>query len=69
MGNRKFYIGRGCIFTILLFVTFLVLKVTNVITWSWVWVTAPIWVFPALVLGIIFLLILIFVLVIFLGKY
>ena len=28
----------------LLFITFLVLKLTNVINWSWWWVTAPLWV-------------------------
>lgn len=27
----------------LLFVVFLVLKLTGVIAWSWVWVTAPLW--------------------------
>lgn len=27
----------------LTFITFLVLKLTNVITWSWWWVTAPLW--------------------------
>jgi len=27
----------------LLFITFLVLKLTGVITWSWWWVTAPLW--------------------------
>jgi phosphoglycerol transferase MdoB-like AlkP superfamily enzyme len=27
----------------LLFITFLVLKLTHVITWSWWWVTAPLW--------------------------
>ena len=26
-----------------LFIVFLVLKLTKVITWSWWWVTAPIW--------------------------
>lgn len=26
-----------------LFIVFLVLKLTNVITWSWWWVTAPLW--------------------------
>lgn len=29
-------------FTILFFI-FLVLKLTNVIAWSWWWVTAPLW--------------------------
>lgn len=27
----------------LLFITFLVLKLTNVINWSWWWITAPLW--------------------------
>lgn len=27
----------------LLFITFLVLKLTKVIDWSWWWVTAPLW--------------------------
>jgi len=27
----------------LLFLIFLVLKLTGVITWSWWWVTAPLW--------------------------
>lgn len=37
----------------LLFITFLVLKLTQVIDWSWWWVTAPLWI--PLVLGIIVL--------------
>jgi len=28
---------------VLLFITFLVLKLTEVIDWSWWWVTAPLW--------------------------
>ena len=27
----------------LLFLTFLVLKLTKVVSWSWAWVTAPLW--------------------------
>lgn len=27
-----------------LFITFLVLKLTRVIAWSWLWVTAPLWI-------------------------
>lgn len=27
----------------LLFITFLVLKLINVISWSWWWITAPLW--------------------------
>ena len=34
-----------------LFVVFLVLKLTGVITWSWWWVTAPLWIPAALVVA------------------
>lgn len=37
----------------LLFITFLVLKLTQVIDWSWWWITAPLWI--PLALGIIVL--------------
>jgi hypothetical protein len=33
-----------------LFIIFLILKLTNNITWSWWWVTAPIWIPVSLVL-------------------
>ena len=35
----------------LLFLVFLVLKLTNVIQWSWLWVSAPLWVPIAFGLG------------------
>lgn len=35
------------------FITFLVLKLTNTIDWSWWWVTAPLWIPVALVLVIL----------------
>ena len=28
----------------ILFIVFLVLKLTNVVNWSWWWVTAPLWI-------------------------
>lgn len=28
----------------ILFVVFLVLKLTDVISWSWLWVTSPLWI-------------------------
>jgi hypothetical protein len=40
MANSGNSIGLGTI----LFVVFLILKLTNVIAWSWWWVTAPIWI-------------------------
>ena len=33
----------GVTFAGLLFIAFLVLKLTGVIAWSWLWVTAPLW--------------------------
>lgn len=36
----------------LLFLVFLVLKLTGVISWSWWWVTCPLWAGLALGLGI-----------------
>ena len=47
---------RSVGFTGLLFLVFLVLKLTGHIDWSWWWVTAPLWVAPAvviLVLGVL----------------
>lgn len=41
-------------FTTLLFVVLLVLKLTGSITWSWLWVTAPLWGGLAIWLGILF---------------
>ena len=37
----------------LLFLVFLVLKLTKAITWSWWWVTAPLWGGFALYLGVL----------------
>lgn len=36
-----------------LFITFLVLKLTHVIAWSWLWVSAPLWI-PFAFVGAIF---------------
>ena len=38
----------------MLFIVFLVLKLTGVITWSWWWVTAPLWI-PWAIVGVILL--------------
>lgn len=44
MGSR---VDSGLTGTELLLVAFIVLKLTGVITWSWWWVLAPLWI-PAL---------------------
>lgn len=43
MENNSNYTG-GLSFSSILFLVFLVLKLTNVIDWSWWWVTAPLWI-------------------------
>lgn len=50
--------GNGVSFLGLLFLVFLVLKLTGVIAWSWWWVTAPLWGGFALMLGIALLILL-----------
>ena len=47
----------------LLFVVFMVLKLCNVITWSWWWVTAPLWMPAVFCLGIVICCILLNILV------
>ena len=42
MDNNK-VVARSPI-CMILFIVFLVLKLTNVINWSWWWVTAPLWI-------------------------
>lgn len=37
---------------LIMFVTFLTLKLTNVITWAWVWVFSPLWIAVQLYLTI-----------------
>jgi hypothetical protein len=56
--------GGGVGFVGVLTIVFIVLKLTNVITWSWLWVLSPLWISFGLTLGII-LVVLLFVL---LGK-
>lgn len=47
MENNSNYTSRLS-FSSILFLVFLVLKLTNVIDWSWWWVTAPLWI-PAII--------------------
>ena len=55
--NIKFSIGFSGFF-INLFMIFLVLKLTNLINWSWLWVIAPLWI-PLGIVTIVIIIVLI----------
>ena len=41
--------------SVLLTIVFIILKATNVITWSWLWILSPIWItFALAIIGIVF---------------
>ena len=52
MNNNNNSSNGGIGFAGLLTIVFIILKLTNVITWSWVWVLSPIWISLAIVLAI-----------------
>jgi hypothetical protein len=41
--------------SILLTVLFIGLKLTNIITWSWIWVLSPLWIWISWLLFLIFI--------------
>ena len=49
MENKTVHTSSGIGLGTLLTVVFVVLKLVGVITWSWVWVLAPLWISAALV--------------------
>ena len=49
MGNSKSS-GGGIGFAGLLTIVFIVLKLTKVIAWSWIWVLSPLWIGWSLVI-------------------
>jgi hypothetical protein len=64
MENKK---STGLSLTTVLFLVFLILKLTDNIDWSWWWVTSPIWLPFALVICIGLLFLTIFVLILMFG--
>ena len=56
MDNNKIKVIHSSSLPTLLAVAFIVLKLCNVITWSWTWVLAPIWIPFAICLIIIIIL-------------
>ena len=58
MRDKNNNANGGLSLSIILFLIFLVLKLCNVIDWSWWWVTSPLWIstllviFAAVIIGI-----------------
>lgn len=50
MKEKQTTVNGGIGFTGLLIIAFIVLKLLGIITWSWVWVFAPIWIDAILVI-------------------
>lgn len=55
MANKRKNSSGGIGIVTILWVTFLILKLTHVIDWAWVWVFSPVWI--AASLGALFLII------------
>jgi hypothetical protein len=57
---KKISLGLICV---LMFIVLLILKLGNVIAWSWWLITLPLWFFPGLIIGIAILAFVLIVLV------
>lgn len=66
MANTTKSSGIGL--TGVLFIVFLVLKLTGTINWSWLWVLSPIWIPIAIFIGFTLIFILIFIVAIAFGH-
>lgn len=57
MSNENIQVKSGGIgFCSLLTIVFIALKLTGYISWSWLWVLAPLWLGAAVAIGLIILL-------------
>jgi hypothetical protein len=59
MSNKNSSSSSGVGFFSLMFLIFMTLKLTGYITWSWWWVTAPLWGGFAIILLIVLLVVII----------
>ena len=59
MSEQQVNVSGGMGLGSVLFIVFLVLKLTEVIAWSWWWVTAPLWI-PFAIMIVIFVVVLVF---------
>lgn len=60
MNNSNKGIGCGTALALMLTVAFVILKLCNVIDWSWWWVVSPLWIYFGLVIIIIIIIFLIY---------
>ena len=51
--SNKSYSNNGLGLGTILFLIFMVLKLTNYIDWSWWWITAPLWIPLLIILGVL----------------
>lgn len=58
----------GISITMVLFIVFLVLKLTDNIDWSWWWVTSPLWIPLAIVFGVMAIILLIVIIALICGA-
>lgn len=49
MGKKTPSPATGLSLPVVVFVVFLILKLTNLVKWSWWWITSPLWIVVALV--------------------
>lgn len=67
MTNSQQQASGGISFLGLLAIVFITLKLCNVITWSWWWVTAPLWIPVAFCVAVALIVILVLLIGIFTG--
>lgn len=52
MRKEDAWTAIGFCLPLIVFIVFLTLKLSSAIRWSWLWVTSPLWIVPALALFI-----------------
>ena len=52
--------ATGLSLPVIVFVVFLTLRLTGVISWSWWWVTSPLWIITAIIVATIILYVAVF---------
>ena len=58
----------GSSLSVTIFIIFLILKLTGIVTWSWLWVTSPLWIGIALFFVGVFIMLLITTSLVILGT-